>query len=51
MVTTPSGDTVAMVHCNNCTSDLNAWVGLFREFAENFGMQCRYERAFRKALQ
>ena len=27
MVTTPSGDTVAMVHCNNCTSDLNAWVG------------------------
>ena len=38
MVTTPSGDTVAMVHCNNCTSDLNAWVGLFREFAENFGI-------------
>ena len=32
MVTTPSGDTVAMVHCNNCTSDLNAWVGLFRDF-------------------
>ena len=25
MVTTPSGDAVAMVHCNNCTSDLNAW--------------------------
>ena len=34
LVTTPSGDLVAMVHCNNCTSDLNAWVGLFREFAE-----------------
>lgn len=33
MVTTPSGDAVAMVHCNNCTSDINAWAGLFREFA------------------
>ena len=38
LVTTPVGDTVAMVHCNNCTSDLNAWVGLFREFADMFGM-------------
>ena len=34
MVTTPTGSPVAMVHCNNCTSDLNAWVGLFKEFAE-----------------
>ena len=33
MVTTPDGAPVAMVHCNNCTSELNAWVGLFREFA------------------
>lgn len=39
MVTTPTGNTVAMVHANNCTSDLNAWVGLFREFAEAFGMK------------
>ena len=31
MVTTPTGKPVAMVHCNNCTSDLNAWVGLFNE--------------------
>lgn len=29
MVTTPTGKPVAMVHCNNCTSDLNAWVSLF----------------------
>jgi sugar (pentulose or hexulose) kinase len=29
MVTTPDGSHVAMVHCNNCTSDLNAWVNLF----------------------
>lgn len=32
IVTTPDGSPVAMVHCNNCTSDLNAWVGIFREF-------------------
>ena len=33
MVTTPSGEAVAMVHCNNCTSDLNAWVDLLAENA------------------
>lgn len=38
MVTTPDGNPVAMVHCNNCTSDLNAWVNLFGEFADKFGM-------------
>ena len=37
MVTTPDGLPVAMVHANNCTSDLNAWVGLFAEFAEKIG--------------
>ena len=37
IVTTPDGDPVAMVHCNNCTSDLNAWVGLFKEFADAIG--------------
>lgn len=46
LVTTPSGDTVAMVHCNNCTSDLNAWVNLFREFAETFGMEADMDRLF-----
>ncbi len=38
LVTTPAGDLVAMVHCNNCTSDLNAWVNLFGEFAKSVGM-------------
>ena len=33
MVTTPDGAAVAMVHCNNCTSDLNAWVDLLAESA------------------
>ena len=38
IVTTPSGDLVGMVHCNNCTSDLNAWVNLFHEFAKAAGI-------------
>lgn len=46
MVTTPSGDAVAMVHCNNCTSDLNAWVNIFREFAESFGMDVDMDKLF-----
>lgn len=37
IVTTPVGDSVAMVHCNNFTSDLNAWAGIFREFAKASG--------------
>ena len=39
MVTTPSGHLVAMAHSNNCTSDLNAWVNVFKEFAEAMGME------------
>ncbi len=38
MVTTPDGSLVAMVHCNNCTSDINAWVKLFREYQELLGV-------------
>ena len=37
LVTTPVGDPVGMVHCNNCTSDLNAWVDVFGEFAGLLG--------------
>jgi len=37
LVTTPAGDLVAMVHCNNGASELNAWVGLFGEFATRIG--------------
>ena len=46
MVTTPAGDAVAMVHCNNCTSDLNAWVNIFKEFAESFGMDVDMNKLF-----
>ena len=46
LVTTPDGSLVGMVHANNCTSDLNAWVGLFREFAESFGMEVDMNQLF-----
>jgi sugar (pentulose or hexulose) kinase len=39
IVTTPTGKPVAMVHSNNCTSELNAWIGLFRELAEALGVE------------
>lgn len=55
MVTTPAGDPVAMVHCNNCTSDLNAWVNLFKEALESYGvavdMNTLYGTLYRKALE
>lgn len=55
LVTTPEGSQVAMVHANNCTSDLNAWVGIFREFAESFGVQVDmnqlYGTLYNKALE
>ncbi len=38
LVTTPTGNLVAMAHSNNCSSDLNAWVGLFDEFSKAMGM-------------
>ena len=54
MVTTPTGKPVAMVHSNNCTSDLNAWVDLFREFTDALGVQISesslYEMLYKKAL-
>ena len=46
LVTTPTGELVAMVHCNNCTSDLNAWVNLFDEFAKSLGMQVDKNKLF-----
>ncbi len=54
MVTTPTGKPVAMVHSNNCTSDLNAWVDLFQEFAVTLGVEISesklYEMLFQQAL-
>ena len=55
MVTTPTGLPVAMVHCNNCTSDINAWVKLLSEFAEAIGAPvdrgALFTLLFKKALE
>ena len=55
MVTTPDGLPVAMVHCNNCTSDINAWVGLFSEFCGLIGAETDkgelFTKLFRIALE
>ena len=55
MVTTPDGAPVAMVHCNNCTSDINAWVNLFAEYSELMGMPVDkgqlFGKLFNKALE
>lgn len=48
MVTTPDGNLVAMVHCNNCTSDLNAWVGIFKEFTELMGIKADMDEIYGK---
>ena len=54
LVTTPAGDPVAMVHCNNGASELNAWAGLFAEFARAIGAEADpttvFEALFRSAL-
>ena len=54
LVTTPAGLPVAMVHCNNCTSDLNAWVGLFGQVVEALGLKASqgqlFETLFQQAL-
>ena len=55
MVTTPDGLPVAMVHCNNCTSDINAWVAIFSEFCDLMGFKADrgelFTKLFRIALE
>jgi sugar (pentulose or hexulose) kinase len=51
MVTTPTGKPVAMVHSNNCTSDLNAWVDLFQEFTDVLGVEIHQSRLFEVLYQ
>lgn len=54
MVTTPAGKPVAMVHCNNCCSDIDAWVKLFSEFGALMGYNVEigelYNRLYTAAL-
>ena len=55
LVTTPTGKPVAMVHCNNCTNDSNAWVGILREAAGLLGADIAagevYTRLYEKSLE
>ena len=55
MVTTPTGKPVAMVHCNNCTNDANAWVSVLQETAMLFGAEPNYgdlyTKLYEKALE
>ena len=55
IVTTPVGSQVGMVHCNSCTSDINAWVALFREFGDIMGFHTDpgkvFTRLFKKAME
>ena len=55
LVVGPDRSQVAMAHCNNCTSDLNAWMGLFKEVAETLGMTVDtgdlFVKMFRKAME
>ncbi len=55
LVTTPTGSPVAMVHCNNCTNDMNAWVSALRETVELFGGSVStgdlYTKLYEKSLE
>ncbi len=55
MVTTPTGKPVAMVHCNNCTNDSNAWVSVLKETAMLFGAEPTgsdlYTKLYEKSLE
>ena len=55
MIVTPAGKDVAMVHCNNCTSDINAWVELFAQFAKAAGCEMDkgklFTMLFEKAME
>lgn len=46
LVTTPGGAPVAMVHCNNCTNEINAWAGVFAQFLEALGQKPDYNAIF-----
>jgi len=55
IITTPAGKPVAMVHCNNCTSDIDAWIKLFRELLDINGAKTDkaklYDALYYKALE
>lgn len=51
VVTTPAGKDVAMVHCNNCSGDIDAWVSLFKDIAIIFGAEVSTDKAYEVLLK
>jgi len=51
IVATPSGKPVAMVHCTNCTSDINAWAETYHEFLKSFGMETSIYKIYDKMYE
>ena len=55
MVTTPTGNPVAMIHCNNCTNEMNTWIDLFAEtltlFDASFDTGGLFQKLYEKSLQ
>ncbi|HHW90635.1 MAG TPA: ATPase [Clostridiales bacterium] len=51
LVTTPSGELSAMAHCNNCSSEINAWMDLFGEIAQIKDKELLYQKMFSKSLE
>ncbi|MEG0527172.1 MAG: FGGY-family carbohydrate kinase [Longicatena sp.] len=55
IVTTPDGKPVAMVHCNNGTSELNTWVNMYKELLAMLNVKISteelYDCLFQKAME
>ena len=51
IVATPSGKPVAMVHCTNCTSDINAWADTYSEFLSSFGVEINIKKIYDKMYE
>lgn len=55
IVATPTGKPVAMVHCNNCTNEINAWARILKEFLEDMGYNVQmseiFETMFKSSLK
>ncbi|MGN0573373.1 MAG: xylulokinase, partial [Acutalibacteraceae bacterium] len=51
MVTTPSGEPVAMVHCNNCSGEIDAWASIFTSFCKAMGHEVSYYKVLDKIFE
>ena len=55
IVATPEGNSVAMVHSNNCTSELNSWINIFADYNELMGISMNmdeiYDRIYKYSLK